>query len=417
VRVPRPRHGRARADPSGRLRAVLALPDGPEAIPALLAAADDPSPDVARAALARISRHGGAAEAGRLRGGLLRADPAVVRDRAAALRELGDGEAVPVAVGGLAAPLPGVRMAAAIALGELGDAGAGTALAGALADPIAAVRRCALDSLAMLGPDRRSAGACAPLLADPDAGVRAAAVDAVCALAGAADPRLAPLAGDPGTRVRRTLARHAGSLGAATAQALLRDRDADVRLAAVRSLAGVPRRDLLEAVVAALADEAWQVRHAACAAAAAAGGRGAVGALVPLLADPHATVRGAARRTLCELRGAGLAGTVGCALAGAGPALRRRLVHVLEICPPADAVAVLAGCADDPDADVRIAAAVVLGGTGREQARSVLRPLLADGDWRVRRAAEGALQRLGQAGAARRTALTPPGASTSMMHK
>ena len=40
---------RGRGDPSNRLRAVLALPESREALPALMAGIDDPSPDVARA--------------------------------------------------------------------------------------------------------------------------------------------------------------------------------------------------------------------------------------------------------------------------------------------------------------------------------------------------------------------------------
>jgi HEAT repeat protein len=54
---------------------------------------------------------------------------------------------------------------------------------------------------------------------------------------------------------------------------------------------------------------------------------------------------------------------------------------------------ILASRVDDPEREVRLAAAVVLGGVGGEEAGRVLCLLLADADWNVRRAAEGALRR------------------------
>lgn len=177
---------RDRRDPSARLRAVLALPDAPEALPALMEAVGDASAEVARAALVRVARHGGPSEARALRAHLLEVDLALVRDWAATLRALGDGEAVATAADGLAVPSTGTRMAAAMALGELGDAAAAP-LTHALQDRIAGVRRCALDALAALGPGVASADVCAPLLRDRDVDVRCAAVRAVDALAADAD--------------------------------------------------------------------------------------------------------------------------------------------------------------------------------------------------------------------------------------
>lgn len=393
MRARRPARRGDHADPSARLRVVLALPEAPEALPALMRAVDDPSPDVARAALARLPRLAGPGEAAYLRRRLLEVDLAVVRAWAAALRALGDEAAVPVAARGLTAPRPGTRMAAAVALGELRDPRAVTPLIHALADPIAGVRRSALDALALLGPEPRVREACGGRLFDRDAGVRCAAVHALSAVAIDADGWLRAALDDPSTRVRRELAGYVPSLRTGTAEMLLRDADADVRAAAAWALARHPRRDLFGALVALVGDDAWQVRHAGCRAAGLAGGREAAGALLPAIADPHPTVRAAALNVLADVCGDELAAVIADAITEAGGALRSALLHALARCRPGDAISILADQIDDPDRDVRLAAAVVLGGVGGEEAGRVLRVLLGDPDWNVRRAAEGALRR------------------------
>ncbi|MEX0674750.1 MAG: HEAT repeat domain-containing protein, partial [Gaiellaceae bacterium] len=199
--------------PSERLRDVRALPADRSACPALLAAAGDPSPDVARAALERLARLGGAEEAARLRAGLIDADLGLVPDVARTLRALGDERAAAVALAALREPRLSKRLAAATALRELVDPRARDALLGALRDPIAGVRRLAAGGLARLGEDELTERALARLLDDTDAWVRAAAVEALAAVAADPDLRLEPALADPEPSVRRVLARLAGRLG------------------------------------------------------------------------------------------------------------------------------------------------------------------------------------------------------------
>jgi HEAT repeat protein len=394
VRVGRHHRRRAERDPSARLRAILALPDSPEALPALLAAVDDQSPEVAKAALARLPRFAGPADAAYLRERLLAVDLAVVREWAGALRELGDGVSVVTAIRGLRAPRVATRMAAAIALGELRDTRAVKPLIGALEDPVAGVRRSALGSLAMLGPDPDAEHGCQRLLTDRDPVVRVAAVNAVCAIAIDADERLRPALKDPTTQVRRELANHAASLRANTVESLLRDAQPDVRSAAAWSLTRIPRPDTLEHLAALLCDDAWQVRRAGCRAVAVAGGREAIDLLLPRLADPHPTVSGAALNMLEDICGDNFASVIGHALQTVDHHLRRALVYALERCPPHAALPVLSGQVGDANADVRIAVAYVLGEGGSEPAAGLLRVMLADHDRAVRHAAESALQRV-----------------------
>jgi HEAT repeat protein len=93
---------------------------------------DDPSPDVVRAAITRLIEIEGARAAPRLRARLLSADLSVTADVARALRGLGDGGALQVAIDGLAAEQPSIRLAAVRALGALGDEAAAVGLRAAL---------------------------------------------------------------------------------------------------------------------------------------------------------------------------------------------------------------------------------------------------------------------------------------------
>ncbi len=384
---------RDRADPTARLRSVRALPRTPAALPDLMRALADPAPDIVRAALAALVPIGGAGEAEHLRGMLLTVDLGLVPDVAATLRALADQAAVPTAVAGLEAPSLGTRMAAATALGVLGDPASMAPLGVALADPIAGVRRCALTSLAQLGPAPDVEAACAPLIGDRSVDVRVAAIDALAAVSIDADRRLGIVVQDRSARVRRALAAHVPTLSAATVAALLADRDADVRIAAVSVLARAPRSDLIEPLTALLGDDAWEVRRAACHALALAGGSAVAEALVPALTDSHPTVRAAAGNALADACGDGLAAEIEAAMGGAGPGLRRALVHALDRCPAPAALPVLNDAVEDEDADVRLAAATVLTAIGGTEARQLLRPLLGDPVRAVREAAAGGLER------------------------
>ncbi|MBV8991494.1 MAG: HEAT repeat domain-containing protein [Solirubrobacterales bacterium] len=191
-----------RADATERWRSVLASRSASE----LTAALDDPSPEVARAAIRRLTDIEGRRAASPLRARLLSADLSLTVDIATALRELGDEQAVAMAVAGSSSQPYLRRLAPARALGSLRAAGALRALRSALRDEIAGVRAAAVSALAEIGPDG-SAGAtedCASLLIDPDAHVRIAAVRTVA--------RIAPRPGASGPHRRANPLSHHGEV-------------------------------------------------------------------------------------------------------------------------------------------------------------------------------------------------------------
>ena len=113
-----------------------------------------------------------------------------------------------------------------------------------------------------------------------------------------------------------------------------------------------------------------------------------------MLADPHPTVSAAALNVLEDIRGGAFATVIGEALPASGVTLRRSLVYALARCPGADAIRLLVIQVDDPEPDVRLAVAFVLGVLEGDEASQMLRRLLDDKDWTVRCVAEGTLRRL-----------------------
>jgi len=192
---------RRKPDATGRLRAVLALHEERESCAALLAAVDDPSLDVARAALERLARVGCAREAEALRERLFAVDIGLAPDCARALRALGDRESTAVASVRLADPLPSIRKTAALVLRELADPSAREAPCAALADPNASVRVSVIDALARLPTDDATLTAIGELLHDADSTVRASAVDAVARLVTAPGSTLSNIVDDPSPKV------------------------------------------------------------------------------------------------------------------------------------------------------------------------------------------------------------------------
>ncbi len=378
------------SDPTARLRTVLALPREPSAVPALLAAVQDVSLDVARAALRRLVPLAGPAETAALRALLLELDIGLVPDLAAALRELGDEEAPRTAAVGLGARSPARRQKAALALRELRAPSSRPVLVRALGDPTAPVRRLAVEALGRLRAEPESLVACRRALADRDHSVRAAAVRVLAAADPAAHESLRPLAADPAGSVRAALASVACVLDPETAERVLDDADADVRVAALAALAGcpdaVPERALLER----LRDESPHVRRAACDAVAAAGGEEAEAALVSALVDPRLEVRGRAVVALENLCGERLDRVLESALPTADDVLRRTLVGLLGRRARTSAILRHVG---DPSPDVRIAVAHALAGDPSSAARGALRFLHGDDDAAVRNAAAVALER------------------------
>lgn len=380
-------------DPSQRLRAVLVLSPSPDALPDLMHALDDPSPQIVRAALARLPECAGPVETTALRNRLVQVDLAVVREWAAALRLLGDDAAVDVALRGLQAPAVGQRMAAATALGVFAEPRSEGELIAALVDPVSGVRRSALEALARFKPDDAAVEPCARCLRDSSPDVRVAAVTAIGRLASDPDHWLRRAVDDESPRVRRPLAAQAAYLSFATATALLNDPSEDVRVAATSSLIATSRPELGDALEERLADDRWRVRRVACHALGTALGRASASRLTWVLCDPHPTVRLAALNALEQVCRDDLGRFLSAAFVGAPDRLRRALIYALERCPDDVAVPLLRNAASDADAGVRLAAVRQLGGRDPAGSAPALNPLRADPDPAVRFAAEQALSR------------------------
>jgi len=223
-----------RSDPTERWRAVWASASASE----LTSALGDPSPDVARAAIVRLVEVEGPRAAVPLRERLLSSDPGLVPDLARALERIGDPTVVDVAIAGLRSERYSKRLAAARTLEALADERAAEALRAALRDPIAGVRAAMLGALAELGANEHTAVECSVLLSDPDAQVRLAAIRTVARTARRPGRFLAAAAHDPDPRVRLELGHYSASLPADAARSLLSDPDLRVREAAARGAAG-----------------------------------------------------------------------------------------------------------------------------------------------------------------------------------
>jgi HEAT repeat protein len=382
-------------DPSARLHAVRQLPDEAASCAALLKAARDPSLDVARAALRRLAKLGGANEATELRKRLLSVDLGLVAVQAATLRALGDARATYVARAGLTDDSSTTRIAAALALAELGDPTSAPALTLATRDPIAGVRRFAIEALGNFGRSAESEAACRAALADSDVQVRAAAVRTLARIAPEFEPVLRPIATDDASEVRRELASLSGQLSTDLVRRLVvEDHDADVRAHALWGLVRQPQPGLLGVLLAATDDPAWRVRRAACRALGASGDKRARKRLTRMLLDPHEAVRAAATRALSELFGQRLVEELSTELDDRDPRLRRAIVYALGSVGSEDAATRIAGLATDDSSEVRVAVANMLAEFGDTGSASVMRYLAGDEDPHVRAAAATALHRL-----------------------
>jgi HEAT repeat protein len=307
------------------------------------------------------------------------------RVRAAALEHmpfLEDEAVLPLLVSALASDTPRCRAAAASALGHVEASDADRALAKALNDPDAWVRYFAALSLGR----RRQADAIGALgelaSADPAGQVRIAAIDALAAIGGTdALAILEPLADSAERDVAAAALRALGTVpapgGRDTLQAALRSDDPERRVAAVQALAQHGGRDAVDALCwTAAADQDSGVAASAIDGLATLASRpgdaldAAVLALTTIATDP-------ARR------------------AAALPALARI---------PASAVPALDRALRHEDTAVRLAAIEALGRIARPPASTLLMQALDDPDASVRARAVDALSRLGARGVARRLA-------------
>jgi HEAT repeat protein len=339
-----------RVDATQRLRAVHGTRSPDELVRSL----DDPSPEVVRAAIARLVDLEGQWAAGPLRARLFDVDLSLVADLAGALRRIGDGGAVEVAMEALRDGRYSRRLAAVRALGALGDPRAGECLRTMLDDDVGGVRGAALDALARLGPRVDGDGAdCARLLADPAPHVRIAAVRSVARLVRHPGAMLAPAVKDKDRLVRLEVARHAAGLPERAANTLLGDPDLRVREAAARG-AGV--RELGALAVLLTDDPARDVRRASAHTLGAMRGERVADVLVPGVEDPDALVRAAVLHALETLLTRETAvGRLCDELTSERPERRRASVYALAHLNAREAAPALSRLADDPDPDVRLA--------------------------------------------------------------
>jgi HEAT repeat protein len=372
-------------DPSERLSRVRSLPAERASCGALLDAVADVSLDVARAALRRLVPLAGRAEVDALRSRMLEFDIGIVGDVAAALRELGDGDASPLAVAALEDESGFRRQKAAVALRELRDPTTRGPLLAVLHDRESAVRRAAVEALAQLPADRGATESLRSLLRDPSPVVRAAAVTALAALDDSAAASLQPAVADSHPTVRRTVADSSAFLERESVRVLIGDSDADVRAAALWALAANPRSELLEVVAASLGDDSWHVRRAGCHALGASGVAAAKEALLQALVDAHPMVRAAALGALESLFDERLTDELAAELGRSDERLRRALVAALTGRGPL-AESGLLPLVSDPAADVRLAMAHALARSRSPEAQRALARLADDPDPAVRHA-------------------------------
>lgn len=376
---------RAPNDPSARLRRVRTLPHDRSACAELLAAVDDPSLQVARAALLRLAAVGGKAEGTALAGRLLDVDIGLVPDCARAVALLDRAGGGRVAQGGLGCPAAHIRQAAAVALATLAWPPARVRLERALDDDAASVRRAAVDALRALESSPRTVSLLVDRLTDRDAGVRGAAVAAVARLAPSPSEALRQTLADPSPRVRLELARNTGRLTDHLVVRLLGDPDESVRSETLWRLCEEPREPLAGAIGDRLCDPRPRVRRAACRALGPLHDPAGDDVLVELLGDPDALVRAAALRALRERRPAGAAGFVSSRLPEVDRRLRPGLLYAIARldAPVADACVRRLDLGHDDDPAVRLAAVhCCLAGS-----RDLLHGLASDVDADVRHAA------------------------------
>lgn len=321
----------------------------------LIAWLDDPSPEVVRAAIARLVDLEGPRAADALRARFLEVDLSLVQDMAGALRRIGDREAAEVAITGLGDDRYSRRFAATRALGALGDTRAVDPLRGMLRDDVAGVRAAALQALGKLGqhPGATAGADCARLLSDPVPHVRVAATRAVARLVTHPGELLAPVAADPDPVVRLEVARHVAGLPEPAAESLLADPDLRVREAAARA-GGARQVGSLAALLT--EDPARDVRRAAAHALGAMRDVRVADVLVPGVEDPDALVRAAVLRALEELLTREKAQRrLTDELTNDRPERRRASVYALAHLGARNATPEVSRLLDDPDPDVRLA--------------------------------------------------------------
>jgi HEAT repeat protein len=382
-RTPELRRSHEPPGPNERLLALRALPEGSESLPALLAAARDPSAPIAQEALHRLAASGGEEEEAALRTRVWSVDPAVLDDTVNAIARiavrLGDRSAIDEALAQLDSAQYAARLAAVALLGALSDPAAEPALRRALEDPVAAVRRRALDALSTTATRARRGSRATPetgeaiaaSLVDRNPAVRAMAITALAHLPGASREPLAALTEDPDLHVRRTLASVAARLPADPARRLLADRDDHVRELAAAN-AGAQAGEGLR--MALREDERPAVRRAAARRLGELHARDATEDLLDALGDGDAQVRVLALDSLGSAHGSeATLALLSAALSDRGRHNRPALLYALGRLEPRGARSLLMPLTEDSDPALRLALAHVAGDLGEPLVLGALR--------------------------------------------
>ena len=336
-------------DPSCRLRMMTSSRDRAT----LRLGIHDTSPEVARAAIVRLVELDGTGASPTLRAALLDADLSIVEDLVKALRDLRDPEALELALQGLTEEPYTRRLVAAITLGVMGDTSAASRLRHLLYDPIAAVRQRTLEAITRLGPDDDTIEKAIALLDDQSPQVRIAAVRLLAGSHPQPGPILARAIEDPSQQVRGELARHLGVLAAVDGRRLLADPDESVRCEAAR-YAGSEHIEALAQLLA--GDARAEVRRAAARTLGTVRGQPAGEALLAGIEDHDPLVRAAALHAL--ERALTHHGAIARLLdeLGSKRAQRRRFsLYALARLGDRDRATHVWRLADDPDLEVRLA--------------------------------------------------------------
>jgi HEAT repeat protein len=362
-----------------------------------LALLDDPDPHVRESAVKIAGYFGYPACADALLERCHDADERVRRAAIEHLPYLDDARVIAALAGAMRADAAGTRAAAARALGQVDPAPALPHLLAALDDPDAWVRYFATRSIGQHAHPE-ALDAVARLAGEDAAGqVRIAALETIGRIGGA--PALAllmPYAEAEDADVARAALAALGMIGHPDALRLLetasRAPQAARRIDAVRALAQSGADEVIPILQhVALAETEPEVLQAAIDALAQVATEAAVAALVALTAEParrEAVVAALAR--LGEQR----VEWVGRGIEHANADVRGAVVDALARMKRPRATERLSAALSDPEASVRLAAALALGQLGSRYSERQLALLArSDPDLRVRRAAHAALQR------------------------
>ena len=304
-------------------------------------------------------------------------DPAVDTAIADSIVGLG-ADAVPALIARLEAPSPATRVAAAGLLGRLGDRRAVPPLVRALQDVDAEVIAAAAGALGSLGASS-AIDALFAIFKHPNAAVRRVAVAAVSGIgaSGTSDRAAAAMADDE-PRARECGVRVAGYFGfsecvPAIVQAL-RDPEEDVRRAAIEQMPLLDEVDAVEQLQSALSSETPRNRAAAAHAMRLLDDPRTGVALHAALNDPDVWVRYYAAESLGEARFGSDAAEDLARLARRDPATHVRIAAITALGAMHGVLGakVATELIDDADDDLAIAAINVLGAVHRHDAHEWL---------------------------------------------